>query len=155
MRNIIHLIFIAVVITLAPSCVNSSSHTLPPLQIEIPDELKSNNEIIEFIENAEDAINKYSKTAEELAKDCKQFAGKNEKDLSVFDRVKMVTVLSQFTTNFVEVADQYNKMIEQTEVLEEELNYDEALALATVMDAFKIRMEQLEDKYKDYTTEIK
>jgi len=148
MRNLTQLVITAIVIVLALSCVNSSSKTLPPLQIEIPAELKGNDEIVEFIENAKDAINNYSETAEKLAEDCKQFAGKNEEDLSVFDKVKMVATLGQYKANFAEFADQYSKMVEETEVFDKGLNDNQALALATVMDAFKERMEQLELKYK-------
>lgn len=150
MKNYLLTIIILVIVSLTPSCTNkSSSNTLPPLRIEIPEELKRNDEIVKFIKASEEAINLYSDTAEELAEDCKSFAGKKEEELNMLDKVKMVAALGKFTSNFAQFASKYNEMEDQTKTLEEGLNEEQAVALTTVMEAFKHRMEQLEEKYKD------
>ena len=151
MKTTILILLVAVTAILFSSCGNtpSSSGKLPPLKIEVPAELNGNPEIVQFIKDSEEAINLYSNTAEDLAEDCKEFVGKNEEDLTMLDKVKMVSVLGQFTANFAQFAAKYGEMMDQTEVLENGLNDEQAAALATVMEAFKQRMEQLEAKYKD------
>lgn len=49
----------------SPKTQNKADY-LPPLQIEIPAELKGNPEVVTFIKKSETAINIYSKTAEDL-----------------------------------------------------------------------------------------
>ncbi len=150
MKNYRFAVISITIIFLISSCANSpSSNPLPPLKIDIPAELQGNSDIEKFIKASEEAINLFSDTAEELAEDCKDFAGKKEEDLNMLDKVKMVAVLGKFTSNFAQFAGKYNEMEDQTKVLEEGLNEEQAAALATVMEAFKLRMEQLEEKYKD------
>jgi len=152
MKNLFKLVILLSLAALSPSCGNSpsSSAKLPPLKIEVPSELKGNKEIVQFIKNSEDAINIYSNSAKELAEDCKDFIGKDENDLSVLDKVKMVAAFGQFTANFAQFATKYSEITEQTQLLEEGLTEEQTAALATVMEAFKQRMEQLEEKYKNY-----
>ncbi len=108
MKTTILILFVAVTAILFSSCGNSpsSSGKLPPLKIEVPAELKGNPEIVQFIKDSEEAINLYSNTAEDLAEDCKEFVGKNEEDLTMLDKVKMVSVLGQFTRQFCPVCCQ-------------------------------------------------
>ena len=154
MRTKFTFLFFTIAVFLTPSCVNSpsSSGKLPPFKIEVPAELKGNKEIVQFIKESEEAINLYSNTAEELAHDCRDFIGKEEEDLNMLDKVKMVAALGQFTANFSQFAVKYGEMLEQTQVLEKGLSEEQTAALATVMEAFKTRMEQIEEKYKDFET---
>jgi hypothetical protein len=157
MKTKLTFLFFAVAIFLSSSCGNSPSSLgkLPPFKIEVPAELKGNKEVVQFIKDSEEAINLYSNTAEKLAEDCKDLVGKNEEDLSMLDKVKMVAALRQFTANFAQFAAKYGEMMEQTKIFEKGLNEEQTAALATVLDAFKNRMEQLEEKYKDYGIENK
>lgn len=156
MKNFLLITFSLFVIFLTQSCTNKpSSNSLPPLKINIPEELKRNDEIVKFIKASEEAINLYSDTAEELAEDCKSFAGKKEEELNMLDKVKMVAALGKFTSNFAQFASKYNEMEDQTKILEEGLNEEQAVALTTVMEAFKHRMEQLEEKYKNIADQPK
>jgi len=154
--TVLFLLF-AVTVILFPSCGNSpsSSGSLPPFKIDIPEELNGNDKIVKFIKDSEEAINLYSNTAEKLAEDCKDFVGKDEEDLNILEKVKMVAALGQFTSNFAQFAAKYGEMMEKTKIFEKGLNEEQTAALATVLDAFKNRMEQLEEKYKDYGIENK
>lgn len=154
MRTKLIFLFLSFAIFLSPSCGNSPSPSgkLPPFKIEVPAEIKGNKEIVQFIKDSEEAFNLYSNTAEELAYDCRDFIGKKEEDLNMLDRVKMVAALGQFTANFSQFAVKYGEMMEQTQILEKGLNEEQTVALATVMESFKTRMEQIEEKYKDFGT---
>ncbi|MBN2820746.1 MAG: hypothetical protein JXP36_17360 [Bacteroidales bacterium] len=153
MKYPVYILIVFTAVSLVASCSHStSSKLLPPLEIEIPTELEHNPEIVGLIENLENTINEFSTSAQELAKDYKHLTNKNEEDLTVFDKVKLVTVLVQYTEDFSEFSGQYSKLIEQTGTLEDGLNEEQKLALATIMDTFKNRMEQIEYKYKDLTT---
>lgn len=146
---------VLLVVLLSHSCNNkpSSSDRLAPLKIDVPPELKDKKEIVEFIKDSEEAINLYSNTAEELAKDCKEFIGKKEEDLNMLDKVKMVAIFGQFTANFSQGAIKYSEMLDQTSVFEEGLTEEQTAALATVLELFNQRMEQLEEKYKDISVQ--
>lgn len=151
MKRIFRNTALLIVLVIACSCsgTKSSADHLPPLKIEVPAELKDNAEVVRFIKESEEAINLYTQSAEDLAEDCKSFAGKKEEDLSVLDKVKMLNAVGQFTANFAQFGAKYGEMTEQTKLFEEGMNEEQAAALATVLDAFKNRMQQIEEKYKD------
>lgn len=153
MKYPIYILILLTAILLTPSCVSSPfSNSLPPLKIKIPSEIQHNKEIVDFIENAENAINEYSVISEEMAEEYKDLQKKKEKDLTVFDKVKKVTLLGQYTENFSEFSEQYTKLMKQTEALKDGLNEEQKLALTTLVDTLENRMEQIEIKYKDLTT---
>ncbi len=50
--------------------------SLPPVTIEIPDELKSNPELVGFIKDSEKVINEFLDTVEDLVEKLKPYADK-------------------------------------------------------------------------------
>jgi hypothetical protein len=151
MNKIVKTIAILFFVTTVLSCseANKNGDSLPPLKIEIPAELQGNAEVVTFIKDSEEAINIYTQSGEELAEKLKPYVGKKEAELSMMDKVKMLGALGQFTANFGQVAIKYGEMVEKTKVIEKGLSEEQTAALATVLDAFKNRMQELESKYKD------
>lgn len=142
--------FIVVFSIVSCSQISKNDNFLPPLNIEIPADLKGNPEAVSFIKDSEKAINQYTQSAEELAAKLKPYINKKEEELGAIDKVKMLGALGQFTANFTMVGLKYGEMLEKSKALEESMSEEQAAALATVLDAFKNRMQQIEEKYKDF-----
>lgn len=152
MKRIFRNTALLIVLVIAISCSGTKSNAdlLPPLNIEVPADLKGNPEAVSFIKDSEQAINQYTQSAEELAAKLKPYINKKQEELGTIDKVKMLGALGQFTANFTMVGLKYGEMLEKSKALEESMSEEQAAALATVLDAFKNRMQQIEEKYKDF-----
>lgn len=154
MKKNINLLVILSIILFAPSCISAPTETLPPLNIEIPSELNDNQELVDFIKNSEKDINDLTINLEQLAEDTRNYIHKEAEDLSTMEKVKFVAAVSKFSIGMMETTASYQQMLEKSQLYEKSLSEDEILALETVMNSFKKRMEEINNKYEAYNENI-
>ena len=125
---------------------------LPPLKISIADEIKGDTELVEVIQNSEKAINEFSDNIEQLAIDGKDVLSKKDEDQTLMDGLKSGKLMIQFVSNSTQMA----KLIEEFDTYMNDrkeqglINDAQLKALEQVGTTFKTRVNQINEKYKNY-----
>jgi len=125
---------------------------LPPLKISIADEIKGDTELVEVIQNSEKAINEFSDNIEQLAIDGKDVLSKKDEDQTLMDGLKAGKLMVQFVSNSTQMA----KLIEEFDTYMNDrkeqglINDAQLKALEQVGTTFKTRVNQINEKYKNY-----
>ncbi len=124
---------------------------LPPLKVEIPDAIKDDPKLVDLVKSSEKAINEFSNNMEQLVVDLEPYMDKEEEDLGTFDKLKIAKIGVDFLANSTNALAVIEKLELYSSIQEKEgnkLDDDHLHAIATVIDAFEKRMEQLDKKYQ-------
>ncbi len=153
------LLFVSIIATFLFSCssnneeasTNSSdSDKLPPLKIEVPAELQSNENAKEIIMTGEEMINKFSNTLEDIIKDNKNLIGKSNDDLSFMEQIQVGKIAVQIAASMAEFAPKFVNLQSKIEDFKKgDISEEEAKAIDNVADAFQKRMDEIDAKYKN------
>ncbi|HPR62409.1 MAG TPA: hypothetical protein PLF35_15740 [Prolixibacteraceae bacterium] len=140
-------------ITFMVACKNNSNSgfiNADPLKIEIPDEIKGDKELVSFIRESEKSINEFALSIEKLYAEDPKLMQKEEEDMSMFEKLKLLKVAGEMAVLFGEFSTNYAEMNEKMGNYELSMTDDQAVALQTVADAFEKRMLLLEERIKKY-----
>ncbi len=125
---------------------------LPPISIQIPDEIKGETELVKVINSSEKAINELSDNLEQLIVDSKEVLDKKEEERSLMDNLKVGKLMVEFVSNSSELGeliddfDNYKKEQEAKGLI----NDNQLKALEKVGESFEKRMQQINKKYEHY-----
>ncbi|MCF6181541.1 hypothetical protein [Lutibacter sp.] len=125
---------------------------LPPLKISIADEIKGDTELVEVIKSSEKALNEFSDNIEQLAIEGKDVLNKKDEDQTLMDGLKAGKLMVQFVSNSAKMA----KLMEEfdtymnTRKTQGLINDTQLKALEQVGTAFQKRINQINEKYKNY-----
>jgi hypothetical protein len=157
MNNKLKIIAVLLVLSVAMfACSGGKSkrnpNALPPLQITIADEVKDDAELTQLIKSSENAINEFSDNMEQLVIDGKDILMKPEDEQTVMDGLKTAKLMVQFISNSTQLAVTIEKFDTYVNGKKEQgiINDAQLKALEQVSLAFGTRMEQLNEKYKNY-----
>lgn len=131
---------------------NKADNRLGKLELEIPDELKDNKEVVEYIENMAAISDEYAIMIDNVLEDVGNLAGKDEADLSMFEKLKLVKATGQITLGSAEIMVKWGEYMEKRQEFENVLNDDQLKAMGVVMERFEKRMEQINQKYGELST---
>ncbi len=150
-------LFLALLITtiLVSSCTSGRKRNadfLPPVKIEIPDEIKGDKELVDIVELSEKAINEFSDNIEQIAVDGKEILNKNDEDLTLFDQMKIAKMAVEFISNSTQMADALDKFDTYVKSKESQgiINDTQLKALEQVALKFTSRMDEIDAKYQEY-----
>ncbi|MCF6331717.1 MAG: hypothetical protein L3J11_00420 [Draconibacterium sp.] len=145
-------LFITLLISSCTSGRKRNSDFLPPVKIEIPDEIKGDKELVDIVESAEKAINEFSDNIEQIAVDGKDILNKNDEDLTLFDQMKMAKMAVEFISNSTQMATTLDKFDTYVKSKESQgiINDAQLKALEQVALKFSARMDEIDAKYKKY-----
>lgn len=121
-----------------------------PLKVEIPDEIKNNKELVDFIKSSEKSINDFAVSIENLYKEDPKLMQKDAEEMSMFEKLKLMKVAGEMAVLFGEFSMNYAEMNEELGNYELTMTNEQALALATVSETFEKRMLLLEEQIKKY-----
>lgn len=152
MTRTLTIALLAACLAFACSSNKKSKHYLPPLEVEVPEALKGNDEAEAFVEATCEAINQWSNSFEDLAIEAEEFVGVEEEDLSAFDKIKLVKIMGEFMVNMGEFALKCEEIEKQSDMIKDGLSEEELQAFESIKLAFDQRIEELGEKYKDYGT---
>ncbi len=151
MKKIVWVFVLFTLCATVNSCSQSSAKGdyLPPVKIEIPQELKENKEIVSFIKDAEKSINQFTVTVEDMVEKLKPYADKDFESLGMAAKLKVIGMFGNVAMSFAEFTVKHAEIIEKGELFREELNESHAEALALVLQTFAERLDLLEMKYNE------
>ncbi len=156
MKKLINIFISLILITIVlNSCTSGSKRNadfLPPVKIEIPDEIKGDKELVDMVELSEKAINEFSDNIERLAVDGKVILNKDEEDLTLFDQMKIAKMAVEFVSNSTQMAAALEKFDTYVNSKQEQgiINDTQLKALEQVALKFSSRMDEIDAKYQEY-----
>ena len=156
MKKLNTLLFALLITTaLISSCTSGSRRNadfLPPVKIEIPDEIKGDIELVDIVKLSEKAINEFSDNIEQIAVDGKEILNKSDEDLTLFDQMKMAKMAVEFISNSTQMADALDKFDTYVKSKESQgiINNAQLKALEQVALKFSSRMDEIDAKYQEY-----
>lgn len=155
MKNIIKTCTLLAIILAFLACSTGNKRNadfLPPLKISIADEISGDAELVEVIKSSEKAMNEFSDNIEQLAIDGKDVLSKKDEDQTLMDGLKAGKLMVQFVSNSAKMA----KLMEEFDTYmngrktQGLINDTQLKALEQVGTAFKTRINQINEKYKNY-----
>jgi len=155
MKQLTKTVFLLLIVLFISSCDSKKEKRNPaflkPLKIEIPQELESNKDAIEFIKSSENAINEFSDNIEELALEGKEILFKDVDEMGAMDKIKLGKMAVQFVSNSSQMADVLIKAQKYVEDAKTNgLDENKIKSLEVVEKTLKNRITEINNKYKDY-----
>ncbi len=151
MKKYLHFIPAILVMVLLASCGQSAkkSGSLPPVNIEIPAELKDKPELVAFIKESEMVINAFTVSAEDMVDNMKPYAGKDFDELGMAGKMRVMAIMGNAAMSFAEFTVKQAEIMDQGQFFEEQLNEEQAQAICMVLHTFAERLELLEEKFSE------
>ncbi|UMB52693.1 hypothetical protein MKD41_10130 [Lutibacter sp. A64] len=144
-------IFSLVLITCSTENKRNASF-LPPLSIPIATEISGDAELVEVIKSSEKAMNEFSDNIEQLVIEGKDVLSKKEEDQTLMDGLKSGKLMVQFISNSTQMATLIEEFDTYMNDRQEQglINDTQLKALEQVGTTFNARLDQINEKYKNY-----
>lgn len=153
MRNNINLLLLTTVLLFFVACGGKNNSTadnkLGKLEIEIPEEIKDNKEVVEFIEGMAEVSDEYALMIDKILEDNADIIGKESDELSMMEQLSLVKSTGEVAVKSAGIMEKWGTYMQKRSNLENELTDEELKALESVMTRFEKRMEQIEAKYSE------
>ena len=155
MKNSIKTLTVLVITITFLACSTGNKRNadfLPPLKISIADEISGDTELVEVIKSSEKALNEFSDNIEQLAIEGKDVLSKKDEDQTLMDGLKAGKLMVQFVSNSAKMANLMEEFDTYMNGRKEQglINDTQLKALEQVGTAFKTRINQINEKYKNY-----
>ena len=146
------MLFITILISSCTSGSKRGADFLPPVKIEIPNEIKGDKELVDIVQSSEKAINEFSDNIERIAVDGKEVLTKNDEDLTLMDQMKIAKMAVEFVSNSTQMAATLEQFETYMNSKQEQgiINDTQLKALEQVALSFEKRMDEIEAKYNKY-----
>jgi PBP1b-binding outer membrane lipoprotein LpoB len=132
----------------------SKVNFLPPLTIEIPDNIKSDDELVEVVKSSEKALNEFSNNIEQLLVDGKDVLREDfdMEEASIMEKLKVGKLVVEFGSNSSQMLITLQKFESYVQEKQKQglINEEQLAALQKVGESFKTRMDEINTKYQHY-----
>lgn len=132
----------------------SNVNFLPPLRIEISDEIKADAELVAVVKSSEKAINEFSNNIEQLIVDGEYLLQEdfNIEEASLMEKVKAGKLFLEFGKNSTQMLTTMEKFDNYVEKRREtgDFNESQLKALEQVGNSIQNRMNTINKKYEHY-----
>ena len=123
---------------------------LGKLEIEIPEELKDNPEAIEYIEGMVEVADEYALLVDDLFSEVGEYAGMEEEDLGIKDKLKLTSATAKYAINATEVLAKWGEYETKRLEMYEEMTEEDVEAMKVVYEHIEKRFGQIEEKYQKF-----
>ena len=123
---------------------------LGKMEVVIPDELKDNPEMVEYIEGMTEVVDAYAFMFDEMIGEMKQYKGKNFDDLNMREKIKFTATAAEVAMKSAPVMAKWAEYEIDRSTFDDELTEEELIALETVWLRFEERMEQIGERHSEF-----
>jgi|SRR6056297_3559076 len=120
------------------------------MEVVIPEELKDNPEIVEYIEGMADVADSYALLMDEMIEELGGYEAASFEDLNMREKVKFTRHAAEFSMKSAPIMTKWAEHQAKRTMVADELSEEELMALEAVMERFEARMEQIEARHTDY-----
>jgi len=132
----------------------SNANFLPPLEIEITEDIKNDTELVGVVKSSEKAINEFSNNIEQLLVDGEDIFKEdfNIEEASLMEKVKAGKLFLEFgknSTQMLTTMEKFNTYVEERQTTGD-FNESQIEALKQVGESIENRMKTINKKYEHY-----
>ena len=161
MKKLINIYVLLFTVLLISSCGENDTKTnkhkadfLPPMKIEIADDIKSDSELVDLVKSSEKSINDFSDNIEQLLVDGKDVLKEdfNIEEATLVEKIKAGKLLLEFGTNSSQMLvtmEKFNTYVEKRQK-KGDFNESQLKALKQVGESIENRMNTINKKYEHY-----
>ena len=129
--------------------VDTADEQLGKMEVEIPEVLRDNPEIVEYIEDMSVLVDDYAVLIDEMVKDVGDIAVKDWEELKIGEQLKLTRAAAEFAVKAGPLSAKWAEYEAHRRMVGQDLSEEEILALETVYERFEKRMAQIEEKNQD------
>ncbi len=123
---------------------------LGKMEVVIPDELKDNPEMVEYIEGMTEVVDAYALMFDEMIGEMKEYKGKDFDDLNMREKIKFTASAAEIAMKSAPVMVKWAEYEIDRSTFNDELTEEELIALESVWLRFEQRMEQIEERHSEF-----
>jgi hypothetical protein len=154
MKPFFNLLFITALL-LSVSCSNENEYNcLSDLQVDVPQELKGNADIVNFINDNTLMLNNWSRTFEKFVVECKPYIARKNEELTFEEREKLGKTMMEFVAGMGKFSVDVAKMQQDATFLKCELSDNEIILFNHVQETFNLRAKTINEKYFNFGKEL-
>ncbi len=138
-------------VTLFTGCKSKVDRTgfMPPVKIQVPAEVKQDREVMRFVNSSEKVINELSDKMERAATDGKDLFMKDEKDMTLMEKMKMTKLGLEFLSCSKSMAEKLLEIQRYIETKQKEgVSGADMKAFEAVENTLEKRINDLNRKYQ-------
>jgi hypothetical protein len=124
------------------------------MEVVIPDELKDNPEIVEYIESMSEVVDEYALLMDDMIGEMDGIAGKDWDELKISEQLKLTKTAAKFAMKSAPITVKWGELEAKRSITDNDLSEDELVALESVLLRFEKRMEQIEEKNQDFFSDL-
>ncbi|MEX0987342.1 MAG: hypothetical protein WD052_07695 [Bacteroidales bacterium] len=129
---------------------DSADNTLGKMEVVIPDELKDNEEIVEYIQGMSEVVDEYALLMNKMITDLDGLEGKEWEELRIGEQLKLTRAAATFAVKAAPITARWAEYEFNRSMYDDDLTEEELMALQTVMERFEARMKQIEEKNEKF-----
>ena len=122
---------------------------LGKMEVVIPDALKDNPEMVEYIEGMTEVVDEYAIMIDGMVDEFDEFIGKTFEELNMREKIKVTAKGAEAAMKSAPILMKWAELENTHTVFDNDLSEDELMALETVMLRFEERMKQIEERHTD------
>ncbi|MHA7109700.1 hypothetical protein ACRTDU_06215 [Sunxiuqinia elliptica] len=153
MKQIFHISFALFLALLMGACGSNSkseaNKRLGKIEVEIPAELKNKPEVVKYIKGMSEIADDYALLIDDMFEEVGEYAGKDESELSMIDKVKLTKATAEVAIRSAEIVGKWGEYQNKRTQLEKQLSDAETEALENVWKRFEQRIEQIEARHSE------
>lgn len=154
--NITQTLAIAIItIACFNSCSNSNSENkgsdskLGKIEVEIPDALKGNTEVVNYIKGMSEVADEYANMVDDMLEEYGEYAGMATEDLTMMEQIKLTKATAEVAIKSTEIMTKWAEYQEKRNSLGTQLSDDELKALESIWTKFEQRIEEISKKQEE------
>ncbi|MEX2370744.1 MAG: hypothetical protein WD578_07045 [Bacteroidales bacterium] len=133
---------------------DNADNSLGKMELVIPDELKDNEEIVEYIKGMSVVVDDYALLMDKMIGDLDGLEGKEWEELKIGEQLKLTKAAATFAVKAAPITAKWAEYEFNRSLYDDDLTDEELMALQTVMERFEARMKQIEEKNQEFFGEV-
>lgn len=127
----------------------TADERLGKLEVDIPEELKNNDEVVEYIEGMTRVADEYAILMDDMLEEVGDLSGKEPEELTMMEQLKLVKATGEVAVRSAEIMAAWEEYQSKRNELDQLLSSEEIQALEEVLEHFEARMMQIAEKHED------
>jgi len=142
----------AIFLLLFTACKNDepkADNSLGFMEVEIPNNLKSKEEVVAYINSMSQIIDDYAMKMDRILDEFDDYVGDGAEEMGMIEKMKMASVILEFGSKSSDFQSQFEDLQQQKKLFEKELKEDEIDSLNVFSERFEQRMMQIISRHPE------
>jgi len=129
---------------------DEADNKLGKMEVVIPDELKDNPELVDYIKGMSEVVDEYALLMDDMIDEMDGIQGKDWDELKLGEQLKVTKTAAKFAMKAAPITAKWAEYEAKRNVVYEDLSDEDLMAMETLMTRFENRMKQIEEKNQEF-----